>query len=329
MNFTPEFPVSPDKRQQSLSPYKTNSLSAKSLQRHGRFKFGASPFNPDNHLPRKKSLPNQKKNRLSKSEDVFSLESKGLYLDNEVSNSLNSRSFISRSNDHSVNGDVGNVRSNRVFLPQIKMNSANLPDLNRKKPLETGKRVYEGMFDKDALNIGYRLPKQNKQKSPETQVWTQVKDPPKRLDITSPPLKSEYNLEAKLPSIGNPVLPDRLFPAAHGTKQVQQKELFPRMDQKPEQILLHVNSIDQSNQCENKKYIVVKMPQIDFQSASPEPTINTSGKSPKRPKLNLRKTLTQSRLREKEVRNLLEDVKELTDIAENLNRFLNEKDCIT
>ena len=292
----------------------------------GRFKFGASPFNPDKHLPRKKSLPNQKKNRLSKSQDVFYLESKGLYLDNEVSNSFNNRSIVSRSNDHDVNGDVGNVRSNRVFLPQIKMNSTNLPDLNRKKPPETGKRVYEDMFDKDALSIGYRLPKQNKEKSPETQAWAQVKELPK-----SPPVKSEYALEAKLPSISNPALPDRLFTSTHTTKQMQPKEPFPRLDQK---MLLHVNTIDnsitnQSNHCDNKKYIVVKMPQIDFQSASPEPTINGSGKSPKRPKLTLRKTLTQSKLREKEVQNLLEDVKELTDIAENLNRFLNEKDCIT
>ena len=53
------------------------------------------------------------------------------------------------------------------------------------------------------LSIGYRLPKQNKQKSPETQIWAQMKNPEKRLNILSPPMKSEGVLQVKLPSIDN------------------------------------------------------------------------------------------------------------------------------
>ena len=328
VNFTPEFHVPLDKGQQALSHSKTSSLSVKSPQTHVRFKFGASPFNPDQQPARNKSVQNQKRNRFSKSEDIFYFGSKGLCLDTEGCNSLKNRNF-NKSSDQGVTGDVRNTRSNRVFLPQIKMNSGTLPDLNRRKPSETGKRAYEDMIDKNTMSIGYRLPKQNKQKSQETQIWAQVKNPEKRLNIISPQLKSEDILEVKLPPIGNEVAPDRLLTSNHDLKGVHLNDPFAGIHQDPEKILLHVNSTDQSNLSENKKYIVIKMPQIDFQSATPEPTINVSTKSPKRPKLTLRKTLSQGKLREKEVRNLLEDVKELTDIAENLNRFLNEKDCIT
>ena len=284
-------------------------MSVKSPQTHGRFKFGASPFNPDQHPSRNKSFQNQKRHRFSKSEDALYFGSKGLCLDTEVCNSLKNRNF-NKGSDQGVSGDVRNTRSNRVFLPQIRMNSGISPDLNRRKPSETGIRAYEDMIDNDALSIGYRLPKQNKQKSSETEISAQMKNPEKRLNNFSPPLKSEGILEVKLPSIGNPVLPDRLLTSNHDIKGVQANDPFAGIDRNPEKILLHVDSTDQANLSENKKYIVVKMPQIDFQSATPEPTINVSTKSPKRPKLTLRKTLSQSKLREKEVRNLLEDVKE-------------------
>ena len=229
VNFTPEFHVPLDKRQEALSHSKTSSLSVKSPQTHVRFKFGASPFNPDQQPARNKSFQYQKRNRFSKSEDVFYFGSKGLCLDTEVCNSLKNRNFT-QSRDQSVTADVRDTRSNRVFLPQIKMNSGTLPDLNRRKPSEAGKRAYQDMVDKDAVSIGYRLPKQNKQKSPETQIWAQMKNPEKRLNILSPPMKSEDVLQVKLPSIDNPVLPDRLLAAKHDIKGVQPNDPFAGID---------------------------------------------------------------------------------------------------
>ncbi len=76
----------------------------------------------------------------------------------------------------------------------------------------------------------------------------------------------------------------------------------------------------------NKKYLIVKMPDIDFDPASPGPDTHISP-SPqpvgRKPKASLTKTFVQNKLRQKEVKNLLEDVKELTDITLDMKEKLD------
>ena len=203
-----------------------------------------------------------------------------------------------------------------IYLPCIKVNSDSLPSFVARKQSEHGKGGE--MLDKDEPSISYRLPRRTSIVSENVQSSTEKIPPLKKIEISIPSVKFENTEEIKLPSIGRKMDSD-LNQGSLGMKATKDTG----NDAKQEQ---DNHSRPVSNQSYARKCFVVKIPRIDFQPASPGLIVNVSRKSPERPKLTLSRTISQRKLREKEIRNLFEDVRELTNLAENiLSKHLKEK----
>ncbi|XP_064647224.1 uncharacterized protein LOC135500023 isoform X2 [Lineus longissimus] len=97
--------------------------------------------------------------------------------------------------------------------------------------------------------------------------------------------------------------PDSRFPEIH-TKKLQRNRGNPE------------NNPLEGFRSESKKQIVVEMPNIMFMPSTPEPPYDSEDNYLRQGPLT--KALTQNKIREREVRNLLQDVKDLNQITEQL-----------
>ena len=323
VQFIPDFPVSLNKNQQSFS---SSSTSSYWFDHHGSNK--RTNLSHPSFTSRKKRLyPNQNTRTASKSDDVvFYLGSRGVRLREEKAINGNC-SLLNKGQNEMETLANKHRNSDCIYLPCIKVNSDSLPSFVARKQSEHGKSGE--MFDKDAMNISYRLPKMTSETSEGSQPTLNKPISLKKIEISIPPVKMdrESTEEIKLPSIRK--VSESEINGSSSDKKVDKdkpntKKIGNGFTHMQEEIPAE-NTRTNSRQSQTKKCIIIKMPRIDFQPASPEPGINVPRKSPRKPKLTLSRTITQRRLREKEVRNLFEDVKELTSMAENLSRHLKEK----
>jgi hypothetical protein len=138
-----------------------------------------------------------------------------------------------------------------------------------------------------AMYLSYQKPK-----SRPRVVVSDAKNPP----VYKFPLEEEDESESRFPEIQ--------------TKKLQQQQ--PCQNGSPE----HKPHPDSRLENNPKKQIVVEMPNIMFMPSTPEPSFGTGDNYMRQGPLT--KALTQNKIREREVKHLLQDVKDLNQLTEQL-----------